>query len=473
MSSSRRPIYFNSAAIKASCPAVNSQGVDDFHRSLPTYSPTPLIALQDLASELGVRGIYVKDESSRFGLPSFKILGASWGVFRALSKQLSIPSEVTLSELSAAARTIPIRLFAATDGNHGRAVAFMAKILSLQAHIFVPETLDEYTRGRIASEGAIIHPVSGDYDITVQEAAEMANATYGGLLVQDTSFAGYEEIPSWIVEGYSTMLLEIDQQLAKLGLHSTILITPVGVGSLAHAVVRHCKTGSRSVHVVTVEPDTAACLHQSLKAGSPVSLGTSRTIMSGMDCGTVSPSAWNDLQNLVDASTTISCFESHCAVQYLSSHGIASGPCGAASLAALKLLASTKQGTLKLDEKAVVVLLSTEGVRPYQMPMDVSSDDPTTLTKVLDTINPLDGGPSNIRKADKKDIANYIMAWLEHRGIEHHLETVSGCPSSVMAVDASGREKPLILTSQCDTGGQNVNASLATGMVSLLTARAY
>ena len=472
MSSSRRPIYFNARAANSSCPARNNQGLKAFHQSLANYSPSPLVALPDLATDLGVRGVYVKDESSRFGLPSFKILGASWGTFRAISKYLSLPAEIGLDELSAAAMKVPIKLFAATDGNHGRAVAFMAKLLSLQADIFVPEILDDYTCGLISGEGASLHVVSGDYDKTVQRAAEIANATHGGLLVQDTSFPGYEEIPSWIVDGYSTMLYEIDQQLANLGLHSTIMITPVGVGSLAHAVARYCKSGERAVSVVTVEPDTAACLHQSLNAGSPVSIATSHTIMSGMNCGTVSLSAWDDMQKLVDASTTISCFESHCAVQYLSQCGVAAGPCGAASLAALRLLASAKVNPLKLDQDSVIVLLSTEGARPYQTPLDVSHNDPVAVGEVLAAIRSAKPTSTKVYDTEKTEIANYIMAWLDHRGIENRLlETVPGSPSAVMAVDGSGRDISLTLPDLCDVGRHDTYDRLANAMTSLITAR--
>lgn len=498
MSSSRRPIYINLAAAELSCPAIYDSGLNAFHRSLPNYSPTPLIPLPTLAAELGLRGVYIKDESNRLGLPSFKILGASWGLFRALSKKLSLSSDVSLEELSTAARKVPVKLFAATDGNHGRAVAFMANMLSLQADILVPQTLDEYTRGLIASEGACVHVVGGDYDLAVQKAAEMATATHGGLLIQDTSFPGYEEIPSWIVEGYSTMLSEVDAQLANLGLRSTVVITPVGVGSLAHAVARHCKSANRSTLVVTVEPDTAPCLHQSLISGLPVSIKPSRTIMSGMECGTVSLSAWSDLQNLVDASTTVSCFESHCAVQYLLSQGIASGPCGAASLAALRLLASTNRSTLKLDEGAVVVLLSTEGVRPYRTPMDVSIDDPIALAQILATVNPPEPSPSSSDEAWESDIADYITAWFEHRGIENHrLETLPSRPSVVRVVHGSGSSKSFILAGHSDTvrfasddyerswgdlsededrlvikgrGSLDMNASLAAAMTSILNA---
>lgn len=476
MSSSRRSIYFSDTARKDLHFGADNNLIHAFHRGLPNYAPTPLISLPGIANEIGVRGVYVKDESSRFGLPSFKVLGASWGVFRALLNRLDLPSDTELEELSTAAKKLPIKLFAATDGNHGRAVAFMARLLSLEACILVPDILDEYTRNMIVGEGAEVHAVTGDYDFTVQKAAEMAGATHGGLLIQDTAFAGYEAIPSWIVEGYSTMLSEIDQQLQSIGLDSTIMITPVGVGSLAHAVAKHCKSAPRPASVVTVEPDTAACLHESLRAGSVVSLSTSHTIMTGMNCGTVSLTAWNDLRRLVDVSTTISCFESHCAVQYLSQHKIYAGPCGAASLASLKLLASTKHATFKLDETDVIVLLSTEGDRPYQTPPDVSSDDPIILTEILNTISfqasPICETPGTERTSTK-ETANYILAWFAHRGIKTDLVEIAPTNAlEIRVVQEEGLTTALMIPRQYNEKVGNVNASLANTMLSTIMQRA-
>lgn len=450
--STRRPIYFNAAAASETCPPVHVAGLDAFHRSLPNYAPTPLISLPGLAAGLGVRAVLVKDESNRFGLPSFKILGASWGVFQAVTSRLGLPQTVSLEELSRSTKTARIALFTATDGNHGRAVAFMAKVLALEAHIFVPKSVDENYRSQISAEGAHVHVVNGDYDRAVQEAAQAANAAEGGLLVQDTAFPGYEKIPAWIVEGYSTMLNEVDAQLADLGLQCTVMVTPVGVGSLAQAVAQHCKSRPRPISVVAAEPDTAACLYQSLKAGKSVSIKTSTTIMDGMCCGTLSVTAWDHLRKLVDASITVSCYESHCAVQHLASQSVAAGPCGGATLAALRRLASTQQTTVPLNKDAVVVLLSTEGPRSYPVPADVSIDDPVALTQTLTRINSSNPTLSVADGAGETRIADYIAAWFEHRGIENHrIETTPGRPSIVGVLRGTGGGKSLMLNGHADT----------------------
>src|ERR1700722_11527585 len=231
--------------------------VQKFHQSLPGFEPSPLVSLADLAKELGVRNIFVKDESSRIGLPSFKVLGASWGAFPAIAARANLPLDASLSQISAAAREDGIKLFAATDGNHGRAVARIAALLRLKAEIYVPNFMNAATRKLIASEEAEVISVDGDYDAAVDEASRQANAFPSGLLVQDTSFDGYEVTPTWIVEGYSTMLVEIEEQLAEQNLKASTLVTPVGVGPLAQAVVSYCKSNGRSISVLTTEPDTA------------------------------------------------------------------------------------------------------------------------------------------------------------------------------------------------------------------------
>jgi diaminopropionate ammonia-lyase len=343
--------------------------VQKFHRSLPDFAPAPLVCLADLAKELGVRKIFVKDESSRIGLPSFKILGASWGAFRAIAARANLPLDANLSQISAAARKDGIKLFAATDGNHGRAVARIAALLDLKAQIFVPNFMNAATRKLIGSEGAKVTSVDGDYDAAVDEASRHAGATSGGLLVQDTSFEGYEVTPTWIVEGYSTMLTEIQQQLDEQNLKATTIVTPVGVGSLAQAVVSFCKSGHRATTVVATEPDTAACLHESLKAGASETLRTTGpTICDGMNCGTVSPIAWPILQRGIDASVTVPDTATHAAVQYLKSHGVNAGPCGAATLAGLRRVAALAPDAARLDSEAIIVLLSTEGTRYYNIP---------------------------------------------------------------------------------------------------------
>ncbi|KFY37649.1 hypothetical protein V494_04661 [Pseudogymnoascus sp. VKM F-4513 (FW-928)] len=339
--------------------------VKKFHESLPLYAPTPLVSLDELAAKFGVKSVVIKDEGNRLGLPSFKILGASWGTFRAIASKLDLPLDSSLEDLSEAAKKASIKLFAATDGNHGRAVAYMAKLLHLPAEIFVPKAVSSHARELIVNEGAEVMVIDGDYDDTVGRAAEKSTTSPSGLLVQDMSFEGYEDIPAWIVDGYSTMLHEVDSQLAEQGLEPTTIITPVGVGSLATAVVTHAKSRGHPVTVLAVEPDTAGCLHTSLRAGETTTVKTPGTIMTGLDCGTVSTAAFPVLQAGVDASVTVSDSSSHEAVLYLARHGVSLGPCGAAGLAAFLNIAPTEPATIGLNSESVVVILGTEGSRPY------------------------------------------------------------------------------------------------------------
>src|SRR2546423_3524381 len=177
------------------------------------------------------------------------------------------------------------------------------------------------------------------------DASRHADAAGGGLLVQDTSFEGYGVCPAWIVEGYSTMLTEIEQQLEQQNLKASTMMTPVGVGSLAQAEVSFCKSHPRTITVLATEPDTAACLHESLKAGASETLRTTGpTICDGMNCGTVSPIAWPVLRSGIGASVTVPDTATHAAVKYLESHGVNAGPCGAATLATLRKSDSTRSG---------------------------------------------------------------------------------------------------------------------------------
>lgn len=410
------------------------------------------MSLPDLASEIGVRAVYAKDESNRFGLPSFKVLGASWGCYRALTSLLHLPLTVGLGELSAKAKERSLSLVAATEGNHGRAVAFMARLIDIDAQIFVPRGMDRSVRDSIANESAHVVIVEGDYDEAVRKAWEMAQSTEGAQLIQDTAFEGYEEIPAWIVEGYATMMGEIDEQLSQLGLSSSIVVTPVGVGSLAHAVSKHCKSRPIPSSVVTVEPDSAPCLAISLRAGKPMRVTTSSTIMDGMNCGTVSSTAWHDLQRLVDASITVSCHESHDGVRYLSSHSVLAGPCGGASLAALRRLATGNEAKSLLNKDSVVVILSTEGKRQYLTPRDVSVDDAVCLTQALTAIDSSNPTLSVADGAGESQIADYLTAWFAHRDIEHHrIEPVAGRPSIAGILRGSGGGKSLMFNGHIDT----------------------
>ncbi|KAF6838501.1 diaminopropionate ammonia-lyase [Colletotrichum musicola] len=446
-----RTVYLNPRT--GPLPAADTSAVQAFHQQLPSFAPTPLVSLLDVAKELGVRAVYVKDESSRLGLPAFKILGASWGTFRAVTARLGLnPTGTPLADLADAARRASVALYAATEGNHGRAVAAMARILGVPAHIYVPRSVNGEAATLIASEGA--HVVSSDlhYDEAVLDAWEASKLAPNGLFVQDTSFEGYEEIPAWIVEGYSTLLVEAEQQVAAQGLAPSLVVTPVGVGSLAHAVVSHCKSAASPRAVLTVEPDTAPCLWKSLHAGQPVSVHTTRTIMDGLNCGTVSLTAWDDLRTGVDANATVSDFEAHQAVEYLATKGVRSGPCGGATLAAVRRLAQVSPRPSYLSEDAVVVLLNTEGPRKYDAPLDVSSDDPIELTRILTKIDSSNPDLSEAEGVGEGAVANYVSAWLQHRDIETHwLEKIPGRPSIIGVLRGKGGGKSLMLDGHVDT----------------------
>lgn len=173
-----------------------SPAIQNFHRSLPSYAITPLIRCPSLASSLRVQDVFIKDESSRMGLPAFKILGASWACHLATTQLVGLAPTATLDEVVAACLGKELSFFAATDGNHGRAVARMARLFGIGARIFVPAYLDEVTRESIRGEGAEVVVSRGDYDEAVREAKVMSDGMRGrGIFVQDTAFEGYEEVP--------------------------------------------------------------------------------------------------------------------------------------------------------------------------------------------------------------------------------------------------------------------------------------
>jgi diaminopropionate ammonia-lyase len=168
--------------------------VEAFHRQLPDYNETPLVELPELAKTLGLGHVLVKDESHRFGLPAFKILGASWACYRAAAEKCNLPHTASLEDLGAAARAQDLKFVTCTEGNWGRAVARMAKYLQVPATVFVPKLMDKATQDKISSEGAKVVVVQGDYDVSIQTARKEAQEK-NGLLVMDTSWKGYEEIP--------------------------------------------------------------------------------------------------------------------------------------------------------------------------------------------------------------------------------------------------------------------------------------
>lgn len=334
-----------------------------FHRTLPDYEPTPLLDVPQIAAAWGVRRVVIKDESARLGLPAFKALGVFYAVSRVIRDRAtngrSIHGLGSLRE--SASRVRPLELVTATDGNHGRALAHFARRLNLQARVYVPGVVDLPAIDAIRAEGANVVVVAHDYDKTVALAAEQANARPGAVLVQDTAWPGYERIPQYIVDGYSTMFAEVDEQLCRD--EANLVVTPMGVGSLAQAVIAHYKSRNRPVAVLGVEPDTASCVRSSLQAGTPLSIATGATIMAGLNCGTPSSLAWPYLRDGLDVTVVVTDRQAAAAALELMSLGVSAGPCGSACVPAVRTVLSDSKGreALHLNEDSVVVLLSTDG----------------------------------------------------------------------------------------------------------------
>ena len=331
-----------------------------FHAGLPGYAPTPLTEVPALAAELGVGRVLVKDESARMGLAAFKVLGASWAVHQVLSRR---PADGALT------------LVTATDGNHGRAVARMARLFGRRAHVFVPSGVHATAVAAIAAEGAQVTQIAGTYDEAVRLAAEAARKP-GTALVQDAGWPGYEQVPTWVVEGYSTLFSEVDVQLSEAGVAGPgLVVIPAGVGSLAQAAITHYRSrpDSSATALLTVEPGTAACVLASLVRGELGTICTSETIMAGLTCGTPSMLAWPYLRDGLDAAVAVADAGSATAARDLAGYGIPAGPCGAASLAGARAAltgegAGERRASLAIRPDATVVLLSTEGSAANPVP---------------------------------------------------------------------------------------------------------
>lgn len=343
----------------------------DFHQKLPGYEQSPLIDAPNIAATLGVGNVWVKDESSRFGLPAFKFLGASWAVYRALVRQMGGTIEPWNSFADLKDRFAPLKpltLVAATDGNHGRAVARMAKLLGLEAHILVPREMTQARIDAIKSEGADVTVVNGSYDDAIAQSATLASER--ALVISDTAWEGYTEVPRWIMEGYTTILRELDEQLAARGDARVDLATAqMGVGGLATTVVWHYRRPelANKPKIVGVEPLAAACVLESARAGHIVEVpGPHNSIMAGLCCGIPSLVAWPIISKGIDVFVAISDDWAREAMRELAKAGIVSGETGAAGLAGLLALLSgadreKHRHLLGLTPESHVVVISTEG----------------------------------------------------------------------------------------------------------------
>ncbi len=309
------------------------------HRALPGYAETALVSCPATARAIGVGEVFAKDESLRFGLPAFKMLGVAYAARAAV-------------ELAGgSART----LVAATDGNHGRALARVAAQLGLGARIYVPAGLGAGRVAAIVGEGAAVVVDEGTYDDAVRASADSLGA--GDLLVSDTAWEGYETVPRLIVEGYRTLFIEA---LATAASAPTHVVVQAGVGGLAAAAA--LELAEHPACLVTAEPIDADCVRASLVAGAPTTTpGPHRSRMEGLNCGEVSMVAWPLLLGRVDAAISITDEPLADAERLLRGDGLDPGPCGAAGVAALLALDDEQRAQLGLGAGSVVLTVVTEG----------------------------------------------------------------------------------------------------------------
>jgi diaminopropionate ammonia-lyase len=334
----------------------------ELHRRLPGYAVTAVIDAPGVAAALGVRRVLVKVESNRFGLPAFKMLGASWATYRAVVDRLgSEPEWSTLDALRAAVEPLrPLTLAAATDGNHGRAVAAMARLLGFDARIFVPSDMVAARIAGIESEGATVEIIDGSYDDAVARAAKEAGARC--LVISDTSWEGYTEPPKHVIEGYSTIFFEIEDAGVPT---PDFVMVPVGVGALAAATCSYYRRpeATRGTTIVSVEPNDADCFLQSCLAGTLTYVPPPhRSIMVGLNCGNASPIAWPIVSRGIDWMTAVGDARAEEAMRMLAAEGIVAGETGSAALAgAMAVAASADREDIGFTREATVLLLCTEG----------------------------------------------------------------------------------------------------------------
>lgn len=356
-------------------PAV-ARGVRRFHASFPEYSPTPLRSLDGLAGSLGLAGFYVKDESFRFGLNAFKVLGGSYAIGRYLADRFGIdPAELSQDVLASPALRSDIAritFVTATDGNHGRGVAWTAKRLGAKSVVYMPKGSAPERLANIRACGADAAVTDLNYDDAVRLAARRAEEN-GWVVVQDTAWEGYEDIPRWIIQGYLTMSLEVSEQLPVRPTH---VFVQAGVGSLATSVAGFFSTAYRDDPplVCVVEPTEASCIFDTAKVDDgrlhPVA-GDMPTIMAGLACGEPCTVGWPYLRSYASHFLRVSDEFSAFGMRVLGNplpgdERVVSGESGAVTAGVVAAIMGEEplapiMRRLNLTSESVVVCLSTEG----------------------------------------------------------------------------------------------------------------
>ncbi len=370
----------SSEEIPAAFRVSSAAPVRRFHQGMPDYAETPLLAFPALARQLKVRGVYAKDESKRFSLNAFKGLGGSYAMFRILCEKLSLdPSETTLHDLTSGEireRIRKLEFVTCTDGNHGRGVSWAAGLFGCRAHIYMPAGTREVRAEAIRRVGpAEVVVTELSYDDTVRLAKETSERN-GWILIQDTSWDGYEKIPAWIIQGYLTLAMETTEQLKRRSVRPTHVFLQAGVGAMAGGVLACFADyyGEKRPVAVIVEPDAANCIYASAKAGDGKAHsveGIAATMMAGLNCGTPCSITWPILRDHADYY--VSCADPVAALGMRAyaagldgDPALVSGESGAATFgAAVCILTDARladaRSAMKLSSDSVLLFISTEG----------------------------------------------------------------------------------------------------------------
>ncbi|EEH8383103.1 diaminopropionate ammonia-lyase [Salmonella enterica subsp. enterica serovar Montevideo] len=349
-----------------------------FHKKINGYDATPLVSLKKLASHIGVKNIFVKDESKRFGLNAFKVLGGSYALGKLLAEKLDVP--ITELDFKTVGTLLPepLTFTTATAGNHGTGVAWAARELGQKAVVFMPKGSAQASVDRIKSLGAACIVTDVNYDDTVRLASMKADSK-GWTLVQDTAWEGYEKIPSWISQGYMTMAKEAFDQLAISGEGKpTHVFLQAGVGAMAGGILGYCADvlGPRNFTSVIAEPAAADCLFRSVSTddGHRVAVtGSLNSIMAGLACGEVNPVTWDILRDtgnfFISADDRIAATGMRVLGNPLSGDtGVISGESGALNMGLLYYLMTSSEPEVQqyraqvgLTEESEILIFSTEG----------------------------------------------------------------------------------------------------------------
>mgnify|MGYP000876381309 CR=1 FL=1 len=352
--------------------------VNEFHRSFDEYSVTPLHNLEKLAKHMDVKNIFVKDESYRFGLNAFKVLGGAYAVGRYLADKLGMDiSELSFDYLGSAEvkeKIGEITFVTATDGNHGRGVAWAANQLGQKSVVYMPRGSSIVRLNNIRKEGSDASIIDGNYEEAV-ELSEKNAKKYGWVVIQDTAWEGYEDIPTWIMQGYTTLIYEAINQMGEYGLDKpSHVFLQAGVGSFAGAILGYLvdKFGEERPITVVLEPDDANCLYLSSISGKrEIVDGDMPTIMAGLACGAPNTVSYELLRDYADGYLSCPDYVAARGMRILAAPlkgdpQVISGESGAVGTGVISLLMGREEykelrESLKLDKNSVVLLISTEG----------------------------------------------------------------------------------------------------------------